>query len=119
MQGFWNPPQFTEGASQRGDLVSSLESTDQFGRSHGSHLQRSRDAEKLIPVRRHELAPEIMPRHSLQHTVVLLPLKTPEPRVTYIGQTRTELKSQEPEQAKHQIGIAGRVRDDLLRLQFG
>ena len=98
--------------------MAALQPANQLRWFDGSHFQRAGHAEKLIPVRRDQLPLQAMAGNSVEHAITGFMIEAPISRIPEIRQPRAELKSQQPEQPENQIGVAGRVGDDLLWLQL-
>ena len=56
---------------------------------------------------------------AVERAVVGFPVDPPQPGVAEVGQARAELVAEQPEQAKHRIGVRGGVGHEFDRLQFG
>ena len=60
-----------------------------------------------------------MAGQAIQGAIVGLRVTTPKACFSDVGQTRTELITQQPETSEHEVRVGGRVRHDLHRVEGG
>src|SRR5437868_2354594 len=83
---------------QCGDLVAALQATNQVRRFYGSHFQRARHSKEVIPILLDQFTLQVMSRNSIEHSIAGALVNPPISRIAEIGQPRTELEPQQPEQ---------------------
>lgn len=85
------PPDLLERAGEPGRAVVGLEHAGEPCRAHDAELQRSREAQQIVPVLDDKLDVDPVGGELVEDAVVGLGVGPPEPRAANVGDARAEL----------------------------
>ncbi len=113
-------------ASQMGDCLGQTrwpialeQRPHQLGCTDCTELQRARDPQDVLPVPDEPLHGDSMVGKLVQRAVIGVFIDPPEPSAANVGEPRTELVAEQPEEPKDDIAGPGRISHDLDRLEAG
>ena len=99
--------------------VIGLERSHQPRSLNQAELQRTGQAQKIIPMLCNEGHPHFMRGEIVERAVIGFWIDPPEPGAADIGDARAELVARQPENAEDHVGISARVGHDFGRLKLG
>ena len=112
MEGLIDAPELGDGLRQPGGAVAHLQRPHNRGRLHQAQLEHAGEPEQVIPVPRDQIHVDLVASNPVEWAIIGGGIDPPEARPTHVGQARAELIAQQPEQAKDDIAIGTRVRND-------
>jgi hypothetical protein len=119
MESLIDATELGDGLRQPGRAVTYLQRPHHRCRLHQTQLERAGEPEQVIPVPRDQVPVDLMASDPVESAIIRSGINPPEARPTHVGHARAERIAQQPEQAKDDITIRARIRDDLGRRQLG
>src|SRR5450755_3438695 len=120
IQRLVDAPELREGLSQAGGPVADLHHAHDIGSRNAPELEGSREAQKIVPVRRNEREIDFVSGHIVEFTVVGMRVDPPQARAADVGQPWAKAISQEAKEAEDNIAVSAGIGHDLgwLEIRF-
>ena len=114
-----DPSQLGERVGERSGTVLDLQHAHDGAGMDATELQRSRQAQHVLPVAGDEIGVDAVAREPVQRAVVGGSVDAPEPGVADVGEPGAELVAEQPEQSDYRVGISCCVGHDLGGFEIG
>jgi hypothetical protein len=116
--GTGDPAKFLQRPREGRRSVMGLEGSHQTAGLDQTQLQRTGQAQKIIPILGYEAHPHFVGGEIVEWAIIGFRIDPPEPATADVGNARAELVAEQPKNAEDHVGVCAGIGHDFGRLKL-